>query len=97
MPWSNRKGFAFSRPSIITNAPSQSGIYGLYKGQQWIYFGESGNIRERLLADLGGDNDYINRLRPTNFSFELHPENQRVERQNQLILEYHPPCNQKLG
>jgi hypothetical protein len=97
LPWSNSSGYNFTETSIKTNAPQLSGVYGLYSNQTWIYIGESGNIQERLLQHRGGDNECINRWNPPSFSYELVSANLRVARQNQLILELNPACNQKLG
>lgn len=56
MPWTNRNGFPYSQLGITMNAWEASGVYGLYKEQQWIYIGETGDMRGRLLEHLGGDN-----------------------------------------
>jgi len=74
-------------------------VYGLFKGNVWIYFGESGDVRARLLDHLANEtNACITRSAPTHFAYELVPgELARKARQNGLILEYNPPCNQRLG
>ena len=97
MPWNNTNPFAYHSVGMITGAPAASGVYGIYNAQQWIYIGESQNIQARLLQHLNGDNPCIARLNPTSFMFELSPDNQRVARQNQLILEFPTACNQRLG
>ncbi len=97
MPWANRNGYWFNVLSVNTNAPLQSGVYGLFKAQQWIYIGESQDIRARLLQHLNGDNSCINREAPTEFSYELVPAGQRGARQNFLIRELDPVCNRRLG
>jgi excinuclease UvrABC nuclease subunit len=91
-PW-----FPDNYASIVANAPAQSGVYALFKPGVWIYVGESGDIRARLLQHLNGDNPCITQNAPTGFQFELVAANQRVARQNQLILALKPICNQKLG
>lgn len=97
MPWSNPNGFLFTNVGILLNAPTASGVYALYNNERWIYIGESGNIQERLLQHFNGDNACITGWRPPSFSFELWPWNRRVARQDQLILELRPACNQRLG
>jgi predicted GIY-YIG superfamily endonuclease len=97
MPWSNSNSFTFTDASIKTYAPQVSGVYALYTSKQWVYFGEANDIRRRLLEHLNGNNSCITRAKPEAFSFETWPENQRVQRQDALILELHPVCNKKLG
>lgn len=48
MPWGNRNRYPFTDAGVSANAPAQSGVYGLYTGNEWKYFGESGDIRARL-------------------------------------------------
>ena len=97
MPWMNRNGFPYSQLGITMNAWEASGVYGLYKEQQWIYIGETGDMRGRLLEHLGGDHPRIVAAMPTYFSYELHPAFKRVARQDALILELRPLCNARLG
>ena len=96
MPWNNPNSYPFNQQGVM-QAPARSGVYALYTSQQWIYVGESNDIQRRLLEHLRGDNPCITRSRPTSFSYELCDENQRVARQNQLIVELRPTCNQMLG
>ena len=97
MPWASPNGYWFNARSINANAPPESGVYGLYKGQQWIYIGESEDIRARLLQHLIGDNSCIGREGPTQFSYELVTAGQGVARQNLLVRELDPVCNRKRG
>jgi predicted GIY-YIG superfamily endonuclease len=90
-------GFLFNRASILQHAPSASGVYGLWTATSWIYVGESNDIQRRLLEHFNGDNVLITRAAPTSFGFELSGAFQRVARQNALILELRPFCNQILG
>ena len=94
---SGQPSFAFNRASILANASNASGVYAIYNQQTWIYVGESGDIQGRLLEHLGGDNPCIIRHQPTGFQFELWPANQRMARQNELIVALKPACNQRLG
>lgn len=97
MPWNNPNSHSFSHLGIMLSAPSASGVYALYRVERLIYIGESGNIRDRLVDHLNGDNDCITRENPGLFSYELHPAPQRVLRQNLLIQELNPVCSQRLG
>jgi len=93
LPW-----FHWNYASITANAPQASGVYAIFNGQNWIYVGESGDIRARLLQHLNGDIPCIIQNAPTGFQFELVAgQPQRVARQNQLIVALNPICNQRLG
>lgn len=91
-PW-----FEWSRASILKNAPTVSGVYAIFKPETWIYIGEGESIRGRLLDHLNGDNPCITRSVPTGFQYEIVGERQRVARQDQLIVQLNPACNQKVG
>ncbi len=95
MPWGNRNGYPFAAEGVKANAPLQSGVYGLYAGDKWVYFGESGDVRARLAEHL---NDPKMTGAATHFSFELVAgQAQRAARQDQLISEFQPPLNKRLG
>ena len=94
MPFCNSMKYEFTESSINQNAPAQSGVYGLFADQEWIYVGESWNIRERLLWHFRGDNPWVKRKeKPTGFTFEPIPADQRALRQNELVEELKPVCN----
>lgn len=90
-------GFPWTYDSILANAPSASGVYAIYNANTWIYVGESGDIRARLLQHYNGDNQCILNHHPTGFQFELVAAAQRVARQNQLIAALPVVCNQMFG
>lgn len=89
--------YYFNRNSILTNAPGTSGVYAIFQFGRWIYIGESENIQARLLEHLNGDNPCLTQANPVGFQFELWPANQRVARQDALILACRPACNRRLG
>jgi hypothetical protein len=37
----------FSNKSVCAHAPATSVIYGISNGSQWIYIGETDNLRDR--------------------------------------------------
>ncbi len=97
MPWNGTNGFLYNEQSVIDNAPPSSGVYSIFRENHWIYIGESGNIRDRLLEHIRRrENQRIDRSMPTHFAYELVAVN-RVARQDALILELNPSCNQRLG
>lgn len=101
----NDRGYHYNRLEINTYAPARAGIYGLFRGSQWIYFGEAGNIRDRLIQHLDRDayeQPCIALAQPTAFCFQevLGTREARVAAQNGWILGCqgtHRLCNQKLG
>jgi hypothetical protein len=85
----------FNRLNIEKINSDQVGVYGIYKSGQWVYVGK-GDIRQRLLDHLNGDNPLILQHNPTHWVDELtagDPSN----REKQLILELSPVCNKRVG
>ncbi|MGO8733759.1 MAG: hypothetical protein ACLQVM_13315 [Terriglobia bacterium] len=104
MPFNNREGHAYMDRVVKALVPAASGVYGIYisHGSQtdWIYIGESGDIQARLLEHLqkkGPEDQCIESHNPTGFTFDVVPEDRRVQRQDELILELGSLCNKKLG
>jgi hypothetical protein len=97
MPWANPTNYEFSRMSIVRNAPEQSGIYALYHRATWVYIGETENIRAQLLQHLEGDVTCVAVYPALAFSYVLAPPAIRAWRQDELVREFHPFCNLKLG
>lgn len=94
MPFASQTPRQFTREKVLAISPGQMGVYGLFRANQWVYVG-SGDVRERLLAHLGGDNPSITQEQPTHWVDEVTDE--YVEREKALILEMAPNCNQKVG
>jgi len=100
MPFgSNEPSFQWTHQSILSYAPTASGVYAISNAQKWIYIGESGDIQARLLEHLNGDNACITRNAPTGFQFEVLSPSQRLARQDQLIVALVPVpvCNQRFS
>jgi len=96
MPFTQQTPRVFTRENIETINPGQSGIYGLFKEGVWVYIGK-GDIRKRLLDHLNGDNPCIVRAQPTRWVDEVCVDPVMSSREQQLILECNPLCNQKVG
>jgi hypothetical protein len=94
MPFPNQTPKVFIRASVEALRPNQMGVYGIYRQNHWIYVGK-GDIRQRLLDHLNGDNPCILRDSPTNWVDEV--TTNMDAREKQLILEFNPACNQKVG
>jgi hypothetical protein len=84
----------FDRPHIEAVGPNLRGVYGLFRQGECIYVGK-GDIRQRLLAHLNGDNPRIIRERPTHWVAEVTPN--MDGREIQLIKEFRPICSQRAG
>jgi hypothetical protein len=101
----NDQGYNYNKLEINTYAPAKAGIYGLFRGASWIYFGEAINIRDRLIQHT--DRDRIDQpcialAAPTGFCFAevAGGKEARVAAQDAWILACqgtHQLCNQKLG
>ncbi|TSA56391.1 GIY-YIG nuclease family protein [bacterium] len=96
MPFTHQIPRVFTRENIETINPGQFGVYGLLKEGVYVYVGK-GDIRKRLLDHLNGDNPCIVRVRPTHWVSEVYADPIMSSREKQLILEYNPLCNQKVG
>jgi len=96
MPWQGRN-LLWNRGVILSSVPSASGVYAIWRPNVWIYVGETNDLQRRLLEHFDGDSPCITRAAPTGFGFELVQANTRVARQNALIPELRPTCNQILG
>ncbi len=94
MPFTEQTPRAFNRADIEGLNPDQIGCYGLYRETTWIYIGR-GDIRNRLLDHLNGDNPCITREVPTHFVTVVTSDDEAPERR--LITEFAPICNQRVG
>ena len=93
MPFEKNAARVFTTMSVQKNAPSSSGVYGLSNAREWIYVGESDDVRTRLLEHLQEKNTPLAERNPTGFSFEACSHHDRIARQNRLIRELAPVCN----
>jgi hypothetical protein len=94
MPFTTQTPRPFSKVDVESLNLNQMGVYGLYRQGIWIYIGK-GDIRQRLLDHIIGDNPCISRNNPTHWVAEV-TANMDV-REKQLLLEFNPTCNQRFG
>jgi hypothetical protein len=92
MPFDSHFPRAFTEMGIRMFAPTASGIYGISNAREWIYIGETDDIRGTLIAHLADFGTSVTR-KPTGFVFEVCERPHRLARQDRLILEYQPTCN----
>ncbi len=96
MPWYGNS-FPYTAEAIALNAPNKSGVYVISQTNATIYVGESNDLARRLLEHQKAQDTCINNATPTRCGFELVAANTRVSRQDKLIAELKPICNQMLG
>ena len=94
MSFDNDKAWSFDREAIESFNADQTGVYAIYNARKWIYIGR-GDIRQRLLDHLGGDIPSINTYTPTHFRAEVTGDS--IKREQQLLREYMPACNPRMG
>ena len=95
MPFPFQLGVPFVRFELEAIIPGQIGVYGLFNANGWVYIGK-GDIRERLLCHLRGDNPFLTLMAPTHWVSEVTTFDPSI-RERQLILELDPWCNRRVG
>ena len=95
MPFDSFVPHTFSLISVQKNAPALSGVYGLSNAREWIFVGETDNIRGTLIKHLQETHTPLLERGPTGFVFELCAPHNRPARQERLIQEYGPVCNRR--
>ena len=94
MAFPTTTGRAFTRADVEALTSGQMGCYGLFKQGHWIYVGK-GDVRQRLLDHLNGDNPCITKATPTHWVDEITTDYDA--REKVLIAELNPICNKKVG
>jgi excinuclease UvrABC nuclease subunit len=97
MPFGFATPHAFSTVSIRAHAPAACGVYGISNARQWIYIGETDNIRDRLLQHFEETGTGIKAQVPTGFTYEVCEWHVRTERHDRLVIEYDPVCNREVA
>lgn len=85
---------SYTRQSIESLKSKQNGIYGLFRDRIAVYIG-SGDLKERLLAHINGDNSCITRNTPNQWTGEVFLGDPTA-REGELIREYTPICNKQI-
>lgn len=80
MSWRDSSTVPFSRIGIVSQIPSESGVYAIYDGQCCVFVGEAWNLKARLLelASVLVEFSYLS------ITFELCPEAYRADRKKEL-------------
>ncbi|MCC6962538.1 MAG: GIY-YIG nuclease family protein [candidate division Zixibacteria bacterium] len=95
MPFLQQQPGLFARANIEALNSNQIGVYGLFRQGVWVYVGK-GDIRQRLLDHLNGDNPCITRENPTHWVAEVTSGDPSI-RERELITELQPVCNKRVG
>jgi predicted GIY-YIG superfamily endonuclease len=95
MPFNHPTPYSLTMMMIYAQAPTVSGIYGISNAREWIYIGETDNIRRALLAHLQDSGATVMQRQPTGFVFESCDQVSRPARQDRLVQEYEPTCNRR--
>jgi len=85
--------YALGYKAVQEKAPNASGVFTIYTSQQWLYVGESDDIRQSLFGHLNEPRTCLERRGPVSYSFELVPAAERVARQQALVAALEPTCN----
>ena len=83
------ESYAFTYAGVH-EAPSASGVYTIYSPQQWVYVGESDDIRQSLFRLLNESSAWMERFGPLSFSFEPLPRAERAACQAGLVEQLNP-------
>ncbi|MEO8097734.1 MAG: GIY-YIG nuclease family protein [Acidobacteriota bacterium] len=86
----------FSFDSIRRNAPAVSGVYGISNPRHWLYVGETDNIQASLFAHVTGGGIATEDLAPSGYRYEECSVDERRRRQQRLISELAPVCQQQM-
>jgi len=90
MPFEQRTPRQLTANGIRTYAPDASGVYGISNAYEWIYIGQSDDIRTALLTHLRDDAGILATRGYVGFVYERCAEAYRPDRQQQLMNEYTP-------
>lgn len=93
MPFEQRIPRELTQAAVQTYAPAASGVYGVSNEHEWVYIGETDDIRGALTVHLQEGPTPVMRRQPTGFVFEVCEHSRRSGRQDRLIQEYEPVCN----
>ncbi len=81
----------YTTEDILSLKPNQNGVYGIFSDTTAVYIG-SGDIGERMLAHINGDNPCITKSTPNQWTGFLVSGDPTGE-EGELIREYQPICN----
>lgn len=96
MPWRDPKTVPLTRIDVVSQIPSESGVYAILDDHVYLLVGEAWNLKARLLELMNVLQD-IGEFRVI---YELCPEEERVARKEHLgltLLRTAPSANIQTG
>ena len=91
MPWHTKTAYALTSLNLQAHAPVKQGVYGIRSGDKWVYFGQTEDIRRRLMEHLSDRSHCMYRYPNLEFVCEVTPIAE--DRLRQLLREFRPLCN----
>ncbi len=91
--------FNSKRYSFVDNWNEVGGVYGITNANdQMIYIGSTDSFKRRMNEHQNDRYHLMHRYSPLYAYAELIPDERlRLRREQELISEYGPPCNRKVG
>jgi excinuclease UvrABC nuclease subunit len=86
--------YPFQYGVILANAPRDSGLYTLFKGDDLLYVGDAASICTRLL-DHFDQRNFSEFGPPTTFAFEVCPMEVRKVLLMELVFKLRPPYTER--
>jgi hypothetical protein len=80
MPWREPQTLALTRIGVISQVPSESGVYAIFDGDTCLLVGEAWNMKARLLELM----NILQEMGEFQVTFELCPEDTRVARKEEV-------------
>jgi hypothetical protein len=80
MPWRDPKTVPLTRIDVVSQIPSESGVYAILDEDVYLLVGEAWNLKARLLELM----NVLQDIGEFQVIFELCPESERVARKEQL-------------
>jgi hypothetical protein len=80
MPWRDSKTVKLTRIDVVSQIPSDSGVYAILEADVCLLVGEAWNLKARLLEMM----NVLQDVGEFQVVYELCPEAERVARKNQL-------------
>ena len=92
MAYDSGTTYVFGYRAVRDNVPNSSGVYTIYTARQWVYVGQSDDIRQSLFRHLNEPTACMEERTPLSFSFETIPSAERRSRYDALVTELRPAC-----
>jgi hypothetical protein len=90
MPWREATSLPLTRIAIVAQVPSESGVYGVFRGDECVLVGSTWNLKAHLLELITA----IDATDELSVKYELVPEEKAAERSAALNRElkstHHP-------